>query len=63
MIHEHALEVEGEITPQDLEYMILKANRIGKCDREITKVYILSDDFHRHVYFEVENLKSYNYGG
>lgn len=61
MIQEHALEVDGEITCEDLEYMIKKANRLGKSDREITHVYMLTNEMHKHIYFEVESLKNSHY--
>jgi hypothetical protein len=57
MITEHAKTINAEITAADLEYMVKKANKIGKQGREIVRVYMQEDAEGRHVYFECEALK------
>lgn len=57
MINEHVSTVKGEITLEDLNYMVRKANRLGGSDREIVRVYMEEDDEGKHYYFEVEALK------
>ncbi len=57
MINEHAATVSGEITIEDLNYMIRKANRIGLKSRELVRVFTQEDDEGKHYYFEVEGLK------
>lgn len=57
MINEHAKTVKDNVTMEDLSYMIKKANRLGRMDREITRVYAEEDDEGKHIYFEVESPK------
>lgn len=57
MINEHAMTVKETITMEELNYMIKKANRLGKMNREITRVYAQEDDEGKHIYFEVEGPK------
>lgn len=38
---------------KDLEYLVKKANRLGKCGRDIVHVYQQEDAEGFHVYFEV----------
>ena len=57
MILEHAKTVNEIITMEELNYMVKKANRLGKMNREITRVYAQEDDEGRHIYFEVEGPK------
>ncbi|NGX36893.1 MAG: hypothetical protein K1000chlam2_00038 [Chlamydiae bacterium] len=61
MINEHAKTLVGEITMADLDYLIKKANRLGKSHRKITRIYQQEDDEGRHIYFEVESLKQHAY--
>lgn len=58
MINEHALTVKGDITMEDLDYMVKKANRLGKSSREIVRIYAEEDKDGKHIYFEVEGLKN-----
>lgn len=57
MINEHALTIKGEITSEELDYMIKKANRLGLNGRKIARVYSQEDNEGKHIYFEAEGLK------
>lgn len=57
MINEHALTVKNEITAADLEYLVKKANKIGKQGREIVRVYSQEDGEGKHIYFECDALR------
>jgi len=57
MINEHAITVKGEITLEDLDYMVKKANKLGSQHRMIARVYAQEDNEGKHIYFEVEALK------
>lgn len=57
MINEHAITVKGEVTMADLDYLVKKANKIGKQGREIVRVYMQEDGEGKHIYFECEALK------
>ena len=56
MIHEHAITVKGELTPENLEYIVMKANRLGKSGRSIYRVYSQEDGEGKHIYFETEAM-------
>jgi len=60
MINEHAKTVRGEVTIEDLNYMIKKANRLGLKDRSLVRVYMQEDNEGKHYYFEVEGMKNGN---
>lgn len=53
MRNEHAITYRDKISMKDLEYLVRKANRLGKLDREVVHVYQTEDDEGFHVYFEV----------
>lgn len=57
MVNEHAITVKGDITMEELDYMVKKANRLGKSGREVVRVYAQEDNEGKHIYFEVEGLK------
>jgi len=57
MINEHAITVKGEVSVEDLNYLIKKANRLGRHNREVVRVYMQEDDEGRHIYFEAEAMK------
>jgi Holliday junction resolvase RusA-like endonuclease len=61
MINEHALTINHEITAADLEYLVKKANKIGKQGREIVRVYSQEDGEGKHIYFECDALKERHY--
>ena len=54
MIEEHALAVHENISLEDLNYLIKKANRLGLSSREIARVYEYKEGDTRHIYFEAE---------
>lgn len=63
MINEHALTTKNYVCVDELNYMVKKANRLGKKGRDISRVFVQEDEDGSHIYFEVENLKqSYNNG-
>lgn len=57
MINEHAITIKEHVTAADLEYLVKKANKIGKQGRDIVRVYSQEDSEGRHIYFECEALK------
>jgi|GEM_PF-5387696 len=61
MINEHAITIKNEISASDLEYIIKKANKLGKQGREITRVYSQEDGEGKHIYFECEAMKERHY--
>ncbi len=56
MIHEHAITVRDEIKMSDVDYLVKKANRLGKSGRTVQAVYCQEDNEGRHIYFETEPL-------
>lgn len=56
MIKEHATTVKEQITMEDLEYMVKKANRLGLKDREVFRVFMEEDGDGKHIYFECSGL-------
>lgn len=57
MIKEHAITLIGEITPEQLNYIVKKANKLGLQKREVTRVYSEEDAEGKHIYFEAQGLK------
>ena len=55
MRNEHAITYREKISMKELDYLVKKANRLGKIDREIVHVYQTEDEEGFHVYFEVSN--------
>jgi Holliday junction resolvase RusA-like endonuclease len=62
MVNEHALTVNGEITIDQLSYLIKKANSIGQNQRNIFRVYSQEDIEGKHIYFETESLTTVSEG-
>lgn len=56
MLNEHAITYRERITIADLDYMVKKANRLGKCGRDVVRVYQEEDNEGIHVYFEVKGM-------
>jgi len=44
MLNQHAITYKDHITISDLDYMIRKANRLGKSNREIVRIFQEEDD-------------------
>ena len=61
MINEHAITVKGEVTLEELNYLVKKANRLGNQGRTIVRVYAQEDNEGKHIYYEVEGLKGVNH--
>lgn len=53
MLNEHAITYNEKISMKDLDYLVKKANRLGKSGREVINVYQQEDAEGFHVYFEV----------
>jgi len=56
MLHEHAVTYKDRLTIADLDYIIKKANRLGKNNREVIRVHEEKDNEGTHVYFDVTGL-------
>lgn len=57
MVNEHAKTVQENISLEDLDYMIKKANKLGESGRKIQRVFAQEDAEGKHIYFEVQGLK------
>lgn len=57
MIKEHATTVKGEVTMEDLTYMVKKANRLGRSNRKIHHVFMEEDEDGKHIYFECDGMR------
>lgn len=53
MLHEHAITYKDQLSIADLDYIIKKANRIGKASRQIVSVHEEKDSEGTHVYFDI----------
>jgi hypothetical protein len=53
MLNEHAVTYKDKISMKDLEYIVKKANKLGRKGREIVHVYQQEDSEGIHLYFEV----------
>ena len=58
MLNEHAITYKEKITASDLDYLVKKANRLGKNGREVVRVFQQEDTDGIHVYFEVTGLRT-----
>lgn len=58
MINEHAKTVSNEIEVGDLDYMIKRANRLGKNGRTVVGVFMQEDREGKHYYFECDAPKN-----
>lgn len=59
MLNEHAITYQTNLSMSDLDYLIKKANRLGKIGREVMRVYQEEDNEGKHVYFEVTGMLTY----
>lgn len=58
MINEHAVTVQsGDITMEQLDYLVKKANKLGLQKRQVIRVFVEEDAEGRHIYFEAEGLR------
>jgi hypothetical protein len=53
MLHEHAKTYQDQLSVADLDYMIKKANKIGRSGKEIVRVYEETDSEGTHIYFDL----------
>lgn len=58
MLHEHAITYKDKLSIADLDYMIKKANKLGKSGREVLRVHEESDEEGTHVYYDVTGMKN-----
>ena len=54
MVNEHAITFHDRLTPDQLDYVIRKANRLGSNGRAIVRVYMETDNEGTHLYFETQ---------
>lgn len=57
MIHEHAITYKDRLSLADLDYIVRKANKLGKSGRDIIRVHEELDAEGMHVYFDVTGMK------
>ncbi len=62
MTTEHAITIKNDVTLSDLEYLIKKANRIGKLDKDILRIFIESDEDGQHVYYDIASKNDFKVG-
>jgi hypothetical protein len=53
MLHEHAITYKDRLSIADLDYIIKKANRLGKGERDVVCVHEETDSEGTHLYFDV----------
>jgi len=53
MLHEHAITYKDRLAVADLDYIIKKANKLGRLGRGIVRVHEETDSEGTHVYFDV----------
>ncbi len=58
MLHEHAITYKDKLSIVDMDYMIKKANKLGRLGREVIRVHEESDDEGIHVYYDVTSMKN-----
>lgn len=57
MLHEHAVTYDKKLTIEELNYIVKKANKLGKIDRDVLDVHEESDEEGTHVYFNVTGMR------
>lgn len=57
MLYEHAITYRDQLSVADLDYMTKKANRLGRCGREVLRVHEKTDVEGTHVYFDVTRMR------
>ncbi len=56
MIQEHALTYQDKLTISHLDYLVSKANRLGKSGRDVMRVFEEIDKEGIHIYFSVTGM-------
>lgn len=59
MVNEHALTVKENLKIDDITFMVMKANRVGKSNRTIVNVFTREDDEGTHYYFETTPMEQH----
>ncbi len=54
MLNEHAITYQDKLSVRELDYIVKKANKIGRKGREVTRVHQDEDAEGVHIYFETE---------
>ena len=57
MLHEHAITYKDRLSISDLDYIVKKANKLGRSGRDIVRVHEELDNEGVHVYFDVMGMK------
>lgn len=57
MLHEHAITYQDRLSVADLDYIAKKANKLGRCGREVVRVHEETDSEGTHVYYDVTGMK------
>jgi Holliday junction resolvase RusA-like endonuclease len=57
MIKEHVTTFKDQITIEDLEFVVKKANKIGLKRRGVYRVFMEEDGDGKHIYFECQGIK------
>lgn len=55
-IDEHALTIKEEITEEQIEYLVKKANRLGKNGRTINAIQFKAKEDSKDIFFIADNL-------
>lgn len=55
MNYEHAITYSQKLSTEDLEYIIKKANKLGKLEREVLGVREEEDEEGIHIYFDLRS--------
>lgn len=58
MLNEHAITYKERLNVDDLDYIIRKANQLGKSGRSVLRVFEQDDDDGSHIFFEVTEMKA-----
>jgi hypothetical protein len=56
MLHEHAITYKDKITLRDLDYLVKKANKLGRSGKEIVHINEESDLEGTHVYYFIRGI-------
>ena len=56
MLKEHAISYKEKLTIHDLDYIVKKANSLGRKGRQVMRVSEETDSDGSHIYFDVTGL-------
>lgn len=57
MVNEHAITITKNCSIEQIAFLVKKANRLGKSNRDIVRVYTQDDSEGSHIFFEVTDMK------